>query len=100
MDHWKFLQTVLICWVRISPGGTATTPANIKCRSWIMPTILNTTSNFSSLSVKDLLMARDLYHYHLINKANVVGTAIGLYLIRDTDPVPDTISHNGATKKA
>ena len=53
-----------------------------------MTTILNTTSNFRSLSVKDLLSARDQYHYHLINKANVVGTAIGLYLIRDTDPYP------------
>lgn len=47
---------------------------------------LSTGLNFRSLSVKDLLHARDLYHWHLSNKANVVGTAVGLYLIRKTDP--------------
>ena len=35
--------------------------------------------DFSSLSLKDLIEARDLYHFHLMDKANVVGTAIGLY---------------------
>ncbi len=35
-----------------------------------------TTDDFASLSLTDLLLARDLYHFHLINKANVVGTAI------------------------
>lgn len=44
--------------------------------------VLGTQNNFRSLSVKDLLEARDSYHYHLLNKPNVVGTAIGLYLIR------------------
>jgi hypothetical protein len=47
-----------------------------------MTDILATQQNFRALSVKDLLQARDLYHYHLLNKPNVVGTAIGLYLIR------------------
>lgn len=41
--------------------------------------------NFRSLSLKDLLDARDTYHWHLMNKANVVGTAVGAYLIRDAD---------------
>jgi len=41
--------------------------------------------NFRSLSLKDLLEARDTYHWHLMNKANVVGTAVGAYLIRDAD---------------
>lgn len=50
-----------------------------------MDDILSTQNNYRSLSIKDLLAARDLYHYHLLNKANVVGTAIGLYLIRKTD---------------
>jgi hypothetical protein len=50
--------------------------------------VSDTQRNFQSLSVKDLLEARDLYHYHLMNKANVVGTAIGLYLIRNSDPWP------------
>jgi hypothetical protein len=44
--------------------------------------------NFASLSVRDLLMARDLYHYHLLSRANVVGTAIGLYLIRKDEAWP------------
>ncbi len=50
--------------------------------------ILETRTNFQSLSVKDLLEARDLYHYHLLHKKNVIGTAIGLYLIRDDEPRP------------
>ena len=41
--------------------------------------------NFRSLSLKDLLDARDTYHRHLMNKANVVGTAVGAYLIRDAE---------------
>ncbi len=55
---------------------------------------------FESLSVKDLLEARDLYHNHLLGKANVVGTAIGLYLIRDADHEarlkgrPDDVDHS------
>src|SRR5689334_21519513 len=44
--------------------------------------------NFSSLSLKDLVEARDLYHFHLVNKANVIGTAVGLYLIRDEEKWP------------
>jgi hypothetical protein len=51
--------------------------------------VLGTQANFRALSVKDLLEARDLYHYHLMSKPNVVGTAVGLYLIRKTDPWPD-----------
>src|SRR4051794_35673987 len=53
-----------------------------------MPSILGAEKNFHSLSIKDLLAARDTYHYHLMNRANVVGTAVGLYLIRKTDPYP------------
>jgi hypothetical protein len=43
---------------------------------------------FSSLSIVDLLEARDQFHVHLMHKANVVGTAIGRYLIRKSDPYP------------
>lgn len=46
--------------------------------------------DFSSLSLKDLIEARDLYHFHLMDKANVVGTAIGLYLIRKEEDWPQT----------
>lgn len=49
---------------------------------------LSSQTNFRSLSMKDLLEARDLYHWHLVNKPNVVGTAIGLYLIRRSDAWP------------
>lgn len=46
---------------------------------------LDAGHGFESLSVKDLLEARDLYHNHLLGKPNVVGTAVGLYLIRDAE---------------
>jgi hypothetical protein len=48
--------------------------------------LLEATQNVFALSVKDLLEARDLYHNHLLHKKNVVGTAIGLYFRRATDP--------------
>jgi hypothetical protein len=44
---------------------------------------------FNQLSLVDLLHARDTYHFHLMNKQNVVGTAVGYYLIRNSDPPPD-----------
>ena len=44
---------------------------------------------FNSLSLRDLIEARDLYHIHLINKRNVIATAIGRYLIRKKDPWPN-----------
>jgi hypothetical protein len=47
--------------------------------------------DFSSLSLKDLIEARDLYHFHLMNKANVVGTAVGLYLIRNEEEWPQAL---------
>jgi len=42
--------------------------------------------NFSALSIRDLLEARDAYHVHLMNLDHVVGTGIGKYLIRNRDP--------------
>jgi len=57
-----------------------------------MKNVLGTEANFRALSMKDLLEARNLYHYHLMNKPNVVGTAVGLYLIRKTDSPPDVRS--------
>ena len=44
--------------------------------------------SFNSLSLQDLLAARDQFHAHLMHKPNVVGTAVGRYLIRNSDPVP------------
>lgn len=46
---------------------------------------MNKFVNFTQLSLKDLLEARDLFHAHLINKKNVVATAVGRYLIRVSD---------------
>ena len=42
--------------------------------------------DFRSLGVRDLLDARDQFHVHLAHKPNVFSTAIGLYLIRASDP--------------
>ena len=53
-----------------------------------MDTLFKSSSNFASLSLKDLVEARDLFHYHLMNKKNVVATALGLYRIRKSDPWP------------
>jgi len=49
---------------------------------------IENTQQFSSLSIIDLLRARDQFHVHLMHKPNVVGTAIGRYLIRKEDPLP------------
>jgi hypothetical protein len=53
-----------------------------------MDTLFRSSSNFTSLSLKDIIQARDLFHYHLMNKKNVVATALGLYRIRKSDPWP------------
>src|SRR5689334_6536424 len=47
-------------------------------------------SNFNHLSLKDLIEAREMFHAHLINKRNVVATAVGRYLIRK-----DNLDQNG-----
>jgi hypothetical protein len=64
--------------------------------------ILEQGTNFRSLSIRDLIEARDLYHYHLLNKENVVGTGIGLYLIRDHDDktTPRTLSNAHVLKES
>ncbi|WP_309894983.1 hypothetical protein [Archangium sp.] len=43
------------------------------------------TRDFSSLSIKDLLEAREAYHVHLAHLDSVVATAIGRYRIRRED---------------
>jgi hypothetical protein len=45
-----------------------------------------TEPDYSALSIKDLLEARETYHLYLSNLGNVVGTAVGKYLIRRADP--------------
>lgn len=61
-----------------------------------MDVLFKTSSTFASLSLKDLLEARDLFHYHLMNKKNVTATAIGLYRIRKSDPWPSHEHPEGA----
>jgi hypothetical protein len=41
--------------------------------------------NYMALTLRDLLEARDAYHVHLAHLSNVVGTAVGRYLIREDD---------------
>ena len=43
-----------------------------------LDTLFKSSSDFASLSLKDLIEARDLFHYHLMNKKNVVATALDL----------------------
>lgn len=52
--------------------------------------ILGVERNFASLSTKDLLEARDQYHWHLIHKRNVIGTAVGL-----PHPKERSVAHAG-----
>jgi hypothetical protein len=44
--------------------------------------------DYAALSITDLLDAREVYHFHLMNKKNVVATAIGYYRIRKMDDWP------------
>lgn len=57
-----------------------------------MGLLFSASSTFPSLSLKDLLEARALYHDDLLDKRNVVGTAVGLYRIRKNEPYPSDAS--------
>src|SRR5690349_19333963 len=50
--------------------------------------LYNPQKEFSSLSLGDLLVARERNHYELMRKLNVIATAVGYYLIRKNDPWP------------
>src|SRR4051812_32372791 len=53
-------------------------------------------SEFSHLSLSDLVAARDLYHVFLTRHPNLIATAIGRYRIRKTDSWPnDKRRHHG-----
>jgi len=43
---------------------------------------------YDQVSIRDLLDARDQYHIHLMQHANVVATAVGRYRIRSNDSWP------------
>jgi len=54
-----------------------------------------TQPQFNTLSLPELLRARDQFHPHLMHKANVVGTAVGRYLIRKDDSFPSKSGRGG-----
>jgi hypothetical protein len=54
----------------------------------VTPDVFAAQTDFNLLSLHDLLAARDNFHLHLINKANVIATAVGRYRIRSSDPWP------------
>jgi hypothetical protein len=60
-----------------------------------MPDLFSIDTDFNQLSLADLLAARDQFHFHLIHKPNVVGTAVGRYRIRKTDPWPTATNPGG-----
>ncbi len=43
-------------------------------------------NEYSVLNLADLLLARELNHVELMRRPNVIGTAVGLYLIRKSEP--------------
>src|SRR5689334_22062833 len=49
---------------------------------------LTPLQDYSLLNLPELLVARDKNHVELMRKKNVVGTAVGYYLIRNSDPWP------------
>ncbi len=52
---------------------------------------LSLHQEFNMLSLPDLLRAREANHTELMLKKNVVGTAVGNYLIRVSDPWPPRV---------
>jgi hypothetical protein len=56
---------------------------------------LSLEDNFALLSLRDLLAAREQFHWHLMHKQNVVATAVGRYRIRKNDPRPGSTRPNG-----
>jgi hypothetical protein len=66
----------------------------------LVETYLEEGKMYHSLSVKDLLEARDAYHVFLTRKQNVIGTAIGKYRIRKkgvSKKTPKTLENSEVT---
>lgn len=55
--------------------------------------VLTPDFSFADLSLRDLLDARDMFHVHLMNKQNVVATAVGFYRIRKDEPWPNAVGY-------
>jgi hypothetical protein len=56
---------------------------------------LSLPNDFVLLSLRDLLSAREQFHFHLIHKQNVVATAVGRYRIRKSELWPDQNNPSG-----
>ena len=54
--------------------------------------------DYNTLSLQDLLAARDYFHPQLMHKPNVVGTAVGRYRIRKDDPWPTRKNPTGKSR--
>ena len=63
-------------------------PSPTRGRRSFSPNPLQPSMDFNSLSLPDLLEARNLYHLHLTERHGIVGTAVGRYLIRREDSWP------------
>src|SRR3954451_14410835 len=50
--------------------------------------VLDPQFDYHSLSLLNLIQARDLYHLHLTKRKGAIATAIGCYLIRKSDSWP------------
>jgi len=53
---------------------------------------LKSDFEFSMLSLRDLLAARDFFHVHLMHKANVVGTAVGHHVAHALEDVAGDVA--------
>src|SRR5262245_40456586 len=65
-----------------SRGGT------VAARTSEADALFNVKREYSTLSLRDLAAARDHFHFHLMSKRNVVGTALGYYRIRKSEDWP------------
>src|SRR4029077_17677502 len=78
------------------PMPTRRAPSHPTVRAAASPpspaTVLDIEKDFNMLSLRDLVAARDLYHLHLMDKQHVVATAVGRYLIRKSEPWPQSKS--------
>jgi hypothetical protein len=60
-------------------------PAKDRSKTALPHLTASSNEQFKNLSLKDVVEARDMFHVHLMHKSNVVATAIGRYLIRNSD---------------
>ena len=84
-----------------SPRATARASATHTTNSILArsPNRFRQVFNVAALKISDLLEARDLHHVLIANLPNVVGTAIGLFRIRRTDPDAEKVDGKWKRKR-